>query len=185
LSHKQVSLLIIVVFLGISFLVGCGGSAPATESETAAATSTPEQATPTATATPEQVTPTPTMVRLPRKQVERPAITITLPEGDPERGFSLEGKYRCARCHIKSERSPRFWANGELPAILARAEMRIADPAYSGSATTPEEYLIESITDPRLYEVDGDWEQSMYDDYYDLPEQDLADIIAWMLTVEE
>ena len=45
-------------------------------------------------------------------------------------------------------------------------------------------YLIDSITDPRLFEVDGNWEESMRDDYYDQPEQELADIIAWMLTVE-
>jgi hypothetical protein len=165
---------IIYLNLMVIILVGCGGSASTVVSEAPAATVALEQAA-----------PTPTMLRLPRKQVERPAITITLPEGDPERGFTLAGKYYCVRCHINSERFPRLGASEELPAILARAEMRIADPAYSGSATTPEEYLIESITDPRLYEVDGNWKQSMADDFYDLPEQDLADIIAWVLTVEE
>jgi nitric oxide reductase subunit C len=126
------------------------------------------------------------MVRLPRKQVDRPALTITLPEGNPGRGYALGQKLDCVRCHLNSPGdAPRYGADGELPAILARAEMRLADPAYSGSATTPEEYLIESITDPRLYEVDGNWKSSMNDQYYDLPEQDLADLIAWVLSVEE
>lgn len=179
--HWIMLLLLIVTSACSSVLV----APESTESENPTATSTPEPATPTAISISEQVTATPTMMRLARKDVERPAITIALPEGDPKRGATISGKYQCARCHINAERSPRFGANGNLPALLTRAEMRIADPAYSGAATTGEEYLIESITDPRLYEVDGDWEQSMFDDYYDIPEQDIADLIAWMLTVEE
>jgi hypothetical protein len=124
------------------------------------------------------------MTRLPRKEVERPDITMTLPEGDPERGYTLAQRWQCVICHVRSDGSPRLGADGALPAIMERAEMRIADSAYSGSATTPEEYLIESIIDPRLYEVEGEWEISMNDAYYALPEQDLADIIAWVLTVE-
>lgn len=46
MSHKQVLQLVIALFLAISFLVGCGGSASTTESEVPAATSTPEQAMP-------------------------------------------------------------------------------------------------------------------------------------------
>jgi len=66
-----------------------------------------------------------------------------------------------------------------------RAEMRIADAAYTGLATTPEEYLIEAIIDPSVYISEGEWEYEM-DDVYDveLSEEDLADIIAWILSVE-
>jgi hypothetical protein len=71
-----------------------------------------------------------------------------------------------------------------LPAIQERAALRIGDPAYTGNATTPEEYLLEAITDPRIYEVDGNWLESMADNYYDLPAQDLSDLVAWMLTFE-
>jgi hypothetical protein len=139
--HQQIIFLSLVVII----LAGCGGSASAVVSEA-----------PTATATPEQPAPIPTMLRLPRKEVERPALTITLPEGNPGRGYALSQKLDCVNCHLNSPGdAPPFGADGELPAILTRAEMRIAEPAYSGSATTPEEYLIESITDPRLYEVDG------------------------------
>ena len=72
-----------------------------------------------------------------------------------------------------------------LPAVQARADMRIADASYTGFATTPEEYLIEAVIDPSVYIVEGEWENKM-DDIYDeeLSEKDLADIIAWLLTVE-
>ena len=110
---------------------------------------------------------------------------MTLPEGDPERGEKVALAKVCTKCHIDSDGPPRFGADNGLPAILERATLRMEDPAYPGNATTPQEYLIESITDPRLYEVDGNWKESMRDDYYDLPAQDLADIIAWMLTIVE
>lgn len=116
--------------------------------------------------------------------MDRPDITIVLPEGDPEQGSKLGLARGCVGCHITYEGPPRFRADGDLPAMLARAAMRINDPDYTGDASTPEEYLVESITDPRLYEVAGDWVESMRDDYYDLSEQELADIIAWMVIVE-
>jgi hypothetical protein len=109
---------------------------------------------------------------------------MTLPEGDPERGEKLALARVCITCHVNSEGPPRLGTDGDLPAIQERATLRIKNPAYTGFATTTEEYLLESITDPRIYEVDGDWLESMTDNYYDLPEQELADLIAWMLTFE-
>ena len=110
---------------------------------------------------------------------------MTLAEGDPERGEKLALARLCISCHVDAEGPPRLGVDGDLPAILERAALRIDDPAYSGDATTAEEYLFESITDPRIYEVDGDWLESMVDIYYDLPAQDLADLLAWMLTFEQ
>lgn len=128
--------------------------------------------------------PESTQRRLPRYPFDRPDISMTLPEGDPEHGEKVALAKVCITCHVNSDGPPRFGADNDLPAIWERAAQRIEDPAYTGSATTPQEYLIESITDPRIYEVDGDWPESMADNYYDLPEQDLADLIAWMLTFE-
>jgi len=72
-----------------------------------------------------------------------------------------------------------------LPAVQARADMRIVDAAYTGFATTPEEYLIEAVIDPYVYIVEGEWENKMDDIYNEeLSEKDLADIIAWLMTVE-
>lgn len=136
------------------------------------------------TEAPEPTETKPTKIIRPRLPVDRPDITMDLPEGDPERGAKLALARVCITCHVNGEGPPRLGADGDLPAMLARAALRIEDPAYTGSATTPEEYLLESITDPRIYEVDGDWPESMADNYYELPEQDLADLIAWMLTIE-
>lgn len=188
-----------IFFLSVSFLLisACSAQGESTSAVTPQPTNTPiptETIAPADTAAPTDTTvptdtaePTETEQTkklLPRLQVERPDITMALPEGDPERGAKLGNARGCINCHVVGEKPPRLGADGELPAMLARAAMRLEDPAYTGLATTPEEYLLESITDPRIYEVDGDWEESMRDDYYDLPEQDLADIIAWMLTIE-
>ena len=60
MSRQQVLQVIIAVILVISFLVGCGGSAPTAVSEAPAATSEPEQAA--ATPIPPTETPMPTIV---------------------------------------------------------------------------------------------------------------------------
>lgn len=146
-------------------------------------TQTPE-ATLSPTEPPEPTATEPTQKRLPRLPHERPDISMTLPQGDPERGAKLALGRVCVTCHVNREGPPRLGVDGNLPAIYERAALRIEDSAYTGNATTPEEYLFESITDPRIYEVDGDWPISMADNYYDLPVQDWADLIAWMLTFE-
>ena len=72
-----------------------------------------------------------------------------------------------------------------LPAVLARAELPIADAAYSGFATSPEEYLVEAVIDPAVYIAEGEWEYQMDVIYSEeLSEKDLADIIAWLKIVE-
>ncbi len=159
--------LFIVLLASVLLISACGAQAESS-SPSPVPTDSPEQ----------------TQRRLPRYSFDRPDISMTLPEGDPERGEKVALAKVCTKCHIDSDGPPRFGADNGLPAILERATLRMEDPAYPGNATTPQEYLIESITDPRLYEVDGDWPESMTDNYYDLPEQDLADLIAWMLTFE-
>jgi hypothetical protein len=172
------------IFLSASLLFVSACSAPGASSiPSSAATDMPES-TLSPTDTPEPTATEPTQKRLPRYPFDRPDISMTLPEGDPERGEKLALARVCITCHVNEDGPPRLGADGNLPAIFERATLRIADPAYSGNATTPVEYLIESITDPRIYEVDGNWLESMTDNYYDLPVQELADIIAWMLTIE-
>ena len=152
---------------------------------TLASTDTP-QPTPTEAPT-DAMLPTeaePTEVK-PTEVAERPDITISLPDGDAERGKKLALKWRCITCHVTNETGPRLGAEQGLPAVQARAELRIADAAYTGFATTPEEYLIEAVIDPSVFIVKGEWEYKM-DDIYDeeLSEKDLADIIAWLMTLE-
>ena len=63
--------------------------------------------------------------------------------------------------------------------------MRIADPGYTGSATTPEEYLIESILLADECIIPGEWEESMGTMFgYNLTVQDPADVLEWMTSGE-
>jgi hypothetical protein len=72
-----------------------------------------------------------------------------------------------------------------LPSIRERGELRIADPAYDGTASTNREYIIESVLLPEVYAIPGDWPEAMPTDFGDLiTEQDLADIVVWLSTFE-
>jgi hypothetical protein len=64
---------------------------------------------------------------------------------------------------------------------MERGEVRMADPAYGGAASTNWEYIIESIFLPEVYDIPGNWPEPMPTDYGDLlTEQDLADILVWL-----
>lgn len=182
---------IFVLLVACSTQEGLPATSTPVPTDILAATPTPE---PTDTPLPTQTeapTETPLSIETPLTEAqpteveERPDITILLQEGDPERGKKLALKWRCFTCHVTNESAPRLGVEQGLPAMLARAELRIADTVYSGFATTPEQYLIESVIDPSVYVVEGDWKSAM-DDIYDveLSEKDLADVIAWILTVE-
>ena len=59
----------------------------------------------------------------------------------------------------------------------------MAEESYTGTATTPEQYLFESIVLPNAYNIEGQWLVEMDDDYgQTLTRQDVADLIAYMLT---
>jgi hypothetical protein len=85
---------------------------------------------------------------------------------------------------------PRFESGDGLPKILERGEMRMADPAYEGSATTNEEYIIESIVLPDVYVIEGGRKDAVgevivmpaYGD--SMTAQDMADILLWLDTFE-
>ncbi len=116
-------------------------------------------------------------------------ITIQLPEGDAARGQTLGEKAipnagSCEGCHIGSRPpGPKFEASDDTPAIGQLAGIRIADPDYAGNATTVEQYLFESIVLPDAYLVEGPWMFPMPGAYSEkLSLQDVADLIAWMLT---
>lgn len=175
--------------LAFAFVVtACGQSAPPTATTTPPPTAAPPTATtapsptpapPTATTTPPP-TATPTSTPLPEVDLD-----IDLPEGDPERGRVRAIQVRCAACHVRGARGPDLVAEQGLPRMLERGELRIADPAYAGTASTNREYIIESIRFPEVYVVPGNWVESMPTDYGDLlTEQDLADILAWLDTFE-
>ena len=101
----------------------------------------------------------------PTEAAERPDITVALLDGDAERGKKLALKWRCITCHVTNETGPRLGAEQDLPAMIARAELHIADAAYTGFVATAEEYLIEAVIDPSVYIAEGEWEYKMDDIY--------------------
>jgi hypothetical protein len=112
-------------------------------------------------------------------------INLSLPEGDVEYGKSLATKWTCIGCHEASKAGPDFGSAYGEPVILVRAELRLADPNYSGSATTPEEYVIEAILLPEDYVVEGEWKKAMPDYYGELlTVYDLASIMAYLHVLE-
>lgn len=112
-------------------------------------------------------------------------LSIDLPAGNPENGLNRAVKYRCFGCHVQDDSGLPFKSSEELPSIWERGEIRLADPTYQGFASTNEQYLLESILYADLYLVPGDWELGMPSYFADImTEQDLADVLAWMETLE-
>ena len=120
-------------------------------------------------------------------------ITIDLPEGNAEDGAFQGRRWQCVECHITHPTAPNFGASETGPSVAVRAETLINEPGYTGSATTAEEYLIESILLPEAYIVPG-WDV-IADSPSDGPmpldfgekmtAQELADIIAWLWSFTE
>jgi len=113
-------------------------------------------------------------------------IHVELPEGDRNNGEYMFIILGCDGCHVRTPNGLQFNSEEGLPKILGRGEMRMVDPEYKGSASTNEEYVIESIVLPRAYLVDGWWdEEGMPTDFGDqMTMQDLADVFAWLETFE-
>lgn len=160
LREKTQNLLFIIAFPSI--LVACSSGAQSVTTEELPIT----------------ITPTPQLV-------EETDLNINLPDGDPEIGFNRAVKFRCFGCHVQEPMGPRFDLEEDLPYIMDRGAMRIADPTYQGNATTNLEYIVESILLPEIYLIPGEWEDAMPTYFGEIMnEQDLADVIAWMGTLK-
>lgn len=82
-----------------------------------------------------------------------PAAPAPEPPSDVEEILLTAG---CGGCHtIKGVDNMVGAVGPELTHIGSVAAERIQDPNYTGSATTPEEYIRESILDPNAYVVEG------------------------------
>jgi mono/diheme cytochrome c family protein len=111
-------------------------------------------------------------------------IGVPLPEGNADAGQALaEGTLGCAACHILTVVGPPWTADGGLPALGTRAEIRIGQDDYAGEATTGEEYLVESVVMTNAYVVEGYAAGLMPADFGEkLTLQDMADLLAYMMT---
>jgi cytochrome c2 len=62
------------------------------------------------------------------------------------------GKGTCALCHTIGEKGERC---PNLAGVGARADKRIHEPRYHGTATSGAEYIVESLQNPTVYVVEG------------------------------
>lgn len=111
-------------------------------------------------------------------------FSVPLPEGDPQVGRALtEGPLGCAACHVLAEVGPLWAGDDSMQPLAVRAESRIQQADYQGSATTAEEYLIESVVRSNAYIVEGYDTVAMPADFGQrVTLQDMADLLAYMLT---
>ena len=111
-------------------------------------------------------------------------ITIELPEGNAENGQALSVSLACTACHIDAPTGPAWLPTADQPGIGDRALTRYTETGYTGQAATPEQYLFESIAAPAVYLVTG-FQNIMPATYAtQLTPQDMADIIAYLLTLK-
>ena len=111
-------------------------------------------------------------------------ITIELPEGDAQSGEQLATTKGCVACHVSAPVGPIWAASETEPGIGTRAETRLQEPEYTGEATSAVQYLLESIVQPHIYLVPPYLAvmPANYDET--LTAQEVADLIAYMLTLE-
>lgn len=112
-------------------------------------------------------------------------ITVALPTGDLQKGQELATSLGCAACHIMTNVGPAWAATAGQAGIGTRAATRLTQNDYTGKATTPEQYLLESIVQSNVYLVSGYASGIMPDNYAErLSLQDVADLIAYLLSSE-
>jgi mono/diheme cytochrome c family protein len=101
--------------------------------------------------------------------------------GDAERGerifrSGVNDAPPCISCHQIAEGSFGFSLGPNLAGIPERAGNRV-------DGLTAEEYIHESIVDPRKYVVSG-YNDIMYPDFRQhFSDQDIADLIAYLMTL--
>ena len=114
-------------------------------------------------------------------------ITPDLPVGHVAAGEQLTTTLGCVACHIQTDVGPGWMADKDPDGkgVALRAGERIAASDYTGTATTPEQYLRESIVRPDDHVVEGYPSSTMVMTYGDqLSTQDVADLIAYLMTLE-
>ena len=157
MKRFRILLLTVIALLLLALLAGCGGKkekeeptaepAAAQEVATEAPTPTPEPPTPT----PEPPTPTP---EPPTPEPQAAAPEETGGEVNMDLALAAFQKGGCGACHVIPGVPNAQGAIGpDLSDIGKMAAEWIASADYTGQATTPEEYIRESIVDPNAFVV--------------------------------
>ena len=112
-------------------------------------------------------------------------IAKELPVGDAAAGEALAASLACTACHIAAPTGPAWLPSADQPGIGDRAVTRLQEADYGGDATTPEQYLFEAIVAPNVHVVTGFAAGVMPQSYANqLTEQNMADLIAYLLTLK-
>lgn len=179
-----------VLLLMAMMSAGCGrdGAAEAASADTATPVPTAAMTaavTPSPTAT---GTGTPTAVPLPTATITPTATTAmvtaadTSEEGEPQSGIDVYLANYCGLCHTLTAAGTTGIFGPVHDGIGRVAEERIADPAYKGRATTPAEYIYESLVDPRAF-VANDYKLTRHPmpAFTHLSEEDLNTLVALLV----
>lgn len=100
------------------------------------------------------------------------------------RGVAVYQEQHCGACHALTRAGTTGFFGPPHDSIATLAQRRIHDPGYSGTATSAEAYIRESISDPGVYRVPG-YERTHFTmpDYSGLSPEDL-DALVFMLSRE-
>ena len=98
-----------------------------------------------------------------------------------ERGRELYLEHHCGACHALAATGSQGFFGPAHDAVAVLAAARIADPNYSGEAATAADYLRESIVAPAAYVVPGYAFTRHSMPAYDLPENDLNALVAFLM----
>lgn len=115
------------------------------------------------------------------RSLVRPGRPAAVLAGDPARGAEIFSQGRneappCMTCHLVTKGGYGFSLGPNLQGVAERAGSRIA--GFSAP-----QYLEDSILHPAHFVVPG-FHVSMYTDYADhLSAQDVADLVAYLLTL--
>lgn len=107
-----------------------------------------------------------------------------IPEGDTEAlieaGIQIYQQQGCVGCHQLDEANAVGAVGPTHEGMGATAAERIEDPSYTGEATTPEEYIAESIVNPGAYVVEG-YAAGVMPAYPNLAEDQLNALVQMLL----
>lgn len=159
-TRHRLAYLLCLLFVAM-VLIGCTSAAEP------AANSTVVVVEPTAPVIPtknvEPTAPPPTETPLPPEPTEtaEPATPTAepepteAPEDDFAEGIAAYQANSCNGCHTLTIAEAAGTVGPPHDGISTTAEARLADPGYTGTATTPEEYIRESILSPTTYTIPG------------------------------
>jgi nitric oxide reductase subunit C len=111
------------------------------------------------------------------------------PAGNAQRGRSLfsQASIRdtsgCVSCHSLAR--TEVIAGPSLWGVATRAERIVRSSSYQGTAASAEEYLRESITRPNANVTPGFAHSVMPDWLTVLDEQEIQDLVAYLMTLKE